>query len=62
MSDEPTKLADGMTSVSRQRATVLGHVCERKGCIRYAGFGFARPGQEPHWFCFEHRGDGERYL
>ncbi|WP_292685903.1 hypothetical protein [Mesorhizobium sp.] len=23
---------------------------------------FARPRQTPHWFCFEHRAEGERFL
>ncbi|TGQ71002.1 hypothetical protein EN829_001035 [Mesorhizobium sp. M00.F.Ca.ET.186.01.1.1] len=62
MSDEPSRLADGMTPAQRERVSVLGHVCEHEGCEKHAGFGFARPRQNPHWFCFEHRVDGERYL
>ncbi|TGV61141.1 hypothetical protein EN784_01720 [bacterium M00.F.Ca.ET.141.01.1.1] len=61
MSDEPIKLAEGMTS-ARVGAKVLGHLCEHEGCLMHAGFGFARLRQDPHWFCFEHRDDGERYL
>ncbi|RUV29154.1 MAG: hypothetical protein E5X40_09095 [Mesorhizobium sp.] len=38
------------------------HWCERPGCGKDAGWGFAKPKQAPHWFCFEHRGDGETYL
>lgn len=26
------------------------------------GWGFAKPSQTPHWFCFEHRAEGERFL
>ncbi|MBZ9905490.1 hypothetical protein LB557_05670 [Mesorhizobium sp. BR115XR7A] len=62
MSDEPTRLPDGITPVPRERARVLRHMCERTGCAKRGGFGFARPRQDPHWFCFEHRDDGERYL
>ncbi|RUX00520.1 MULTISPECIES: hypothetical protein [unclassified Mesorhizobium] len=62
MSDEPAKLADGMTPAPRERAGALGHMCEHAGCVKHGGFGFARPRLEPHWFCFEHRDDGERYL
>lgn len=62
MSDEPIKLAEGLAPATRDRAKVLGHSCEHDGCGKVAGFGFARPRQEPHWFCFEHRGDGYRYL
>jgi hypothetical protein len=38
------------------------HFCERPGCSKDAGWGFAKPKQAPHWFCFEHREDGERFL
>ncbi|MCH4559132.1 hypothetical protein ACVILI_005655 [Mesorhizobium sp. USDA 4775] len=34
------------------------HICEHAGCGKNAGWGFARP----HWFCFEHRADGEHFL
>ncbi|MGX7877386.1 hypothetical protein ACVDG5_036455 [Mesorhizobium sp. ORM6] len=53
MSDEPARLAVGMTPVPRERANVLGHTCEHQGCTKHAGFGFARP---------RHRGDGEQYV
>jgi hypothetical protein len=32
------------------------------GCGKDAGWGFAKSKQAPHWFCFEHHEDGERYL
>ncbi|WFP74475.1 hypothetical protein [Mesorhizobium sp. WSM4906] len=59
MSDEPGRL--GEQPPSRERGP-LGHVCEHAGCGKDAGWGFARPKRPPHWFCFEHRSDGERYL
>lgn len=41
---------------------VQHHVCEHPGCGKHAGRGFAKPKLAPRWFCFGHRGDGERYL
>ncbi|WP_188131566.1 hypothetical protein [Mesorhizobium sp. NFR06] len=41
---------------------VQHHVCEHEGCAKDAGWGFAQPKQAPHWFCFEHRAEGEHYL
>ncbi|WP_287094479.1 hypothetical protein [Mesorhizobium sp.] len=41
---------------------VQHHFCEHPGCGKHAGWGFAKPRQTPHWFCFEHRADGERFL
>ncbi|TRC98275.1 hypothetical protein FJV76_13175 [Mesorhizobium sp. WSM4303] len=29
------------------------HCCEHDGCGKDAGWGFAKPRQTPHWFCFE---------
>ncbi|TJV19716.1 MAG: hypothetical protein E5Y07_00565 [Mesorhizobium sp.] len=63
MSDEPIKLVEGMMpALPRDRNRVLGHVCAHEGCTKHAGFGFARPRQEPAWFCFEHKADGEHFL
>jgi hypothetical protein len=62
MSDEPLRLADGMTPAPRDDVTITHHRCEHSGCSKWAGFGFSRPKQEPHWFCGEHRDDGERHL
>ncbi|WP_181763092.1 hypothetical protein [Mesorhizobium sp. B2-4-13] len=42
MSDEPIRLPDAITPVSRERARVLGHLCEHTGCAKHGGFGFAR--------------------
>lgn len=59
MSDEPIR--PGETIQQRQRGP-LGHACEHQGCGKDAGWGFAKPKQTSHWFCYEHRGDGEAYL
>lgn len=42
MSDEPIKLAEGMTQAQRDRTSVLGHTCEHNACGKVAGWGFAR--------------------
>ncbi|TJV70363.1 MAG: hypothetical protein E5X76_20220 [Mesorhizobium sp.] len=60
MSDEPTRPSEATRA--RERTAVLGHVCEHAGCGKDAGWGFARPNRPSHWFCYEHRGDGEAFL
>ena len=60
MSDEPIKPPEGFVPVAP--GGVQAHRCEHDGCGKWGGFGFARPRQTPHWFCFGHRGGGERYL
>ncbi|ESX10458.1 hypothetical protein X768_14285 [Mesorhizobium sp. LSJC265A00] len=62
MSDEPSRLAEGMTAPPRDRRRVANHPCEHPGCDKDGGFGFARPRQPSHWFCLKHRDDGERFL
>ncbi|WJI84403.1 hypothetical protein NLY34_19020 [Mesorhizobium sp. C374B] len=62
MSDEPSRLAEGMTGAPRDRRRVDNHACEHAGCGRDGGFGFAKPRMASHWFCMEHRSEGERYL
>ncbi|TPK38721.1 hypothetical protein FJ867_08945 [Mesorhizobium sp. B2-5-3] len=62
MSDEPIRLADGITAVPREPVRIENHVCEHAGCGLRAPFGFARPRQDPHWFCLSHRADGDHYL
>ncbi|RWM39921.1 MAG: hypothetical protein EOR75_12125 [Mesorhizobium sp.] len=59
MSDEPAR--PGEIVPSRDHGP-LGHVCEHDGCGKDAGWGFARPRQPSHWFCFEHRSEGEKFL
>ncbi|MDX8526981.1 hypothetical protein RFM68_20990 [Mesorhizobium sp. MSK_1335] len=41
---------------------LLGHICDHTDCSKDAGWGFARPKQAAHWFCFEHRDQGEKFL
>ncbi|WP_192183336.1 hypothetical protein [Mesorhizobium amorphae] len=60
MSDEPTRPSEALQT--RERGPAIGHVCEHAGCGKDAGWGFARPRQPSRWFCFEHRGEGERFL
>ncbi|TRC98352.1 hypothetical protein FJV76_13695 [Mesorhizobium sp. WSM4303] len=62
MSDEPSRLAEGMTAVPREGRRVENHACEHPGCGKDAGFGFARPRQAFALVLFLHRGDGERFL
>ncbi len=62
MSDEPTRLAEGMTAVPREGVRIENHICEHAGCGRLGGFGFSRPRQASHWFCLAHRADGDRFL
>ncbi|RWM67872.1 MAG: hypothetical protein EOR82_26130 [Mesorhizobium sp.] len=38
------------------------HRCEHPGCGKNAGWGFAKPRQMSHWFCFEHRALRRRAL
>ncbi|UCI23667.1 hypothetical protein [Mesorhizobium sp. B2-8-5] len=59
MSDEPTRPGEAIQPRERGQ---LGHACEHAGCGKDAGWGFAKPTQASHWFCYEHRGEGERFL
>jgi hypothetical protein len=38
------------------------HYCERPSCKEWGGWGYFRTKQETHWFCYEHRSDGEAML
>lgn len=62
MSDEPLRLAEGMTAAPRERSRIENHVCEFARCGMRAPFGFAKPRQESHWFCSGHREHGDQYL
>ncbi|TPJ82299.1 hypothetical protein FJ419_00480 [Mesorhizobium sp. B2-6-2] len=59
MSDEPSR--PGEQVQTRERGP-LGHACEHAGCGKDACWGFARPRQLSHWFCYEHRSEGEKFL
>lgn len=60
MGDEPAKLLEGVAPVSQSR--VIDHKCEHPGCNSWGGWGFGKPKQESHWFCYEHRAEGEFFL
>ncbi|MCH4561333.1 hypothetical protein MJ877_35295, partial [Mesorhizobium jarvisii] len=60
MSDEPIKLAEGMTA-ARQSGRIENHVCEFDVCGKRAPFGFAKP-TTITLVCFEHREHGDSYL
>lgn len=62
MSDEPIHPGDGIATVPRAVARVIDHRCEHAGCTKWGGFGFGKPKQESHWFCYGHRAEGERFL
>lgn len=40
---------------------IYEHYCENPGCKKWGGWGFAVGKNPPHWFCYEHRAEGERY-
>jgi hypothetical protein len=58
MSDEPTRPGHpaGVTP-----AGIDEHWCEHAGCTKWGGWGFSGPREASHWFCFEHRADGEAH-
>jgi len=60
MSDEPAKLPEGFAPTAA--GGVQDHKCEHEGCCAWGGWGFGKPKQISHWFCFEHRGKGEKFL
>ncbi|RWQ87141.1 MAG: hypothetical protein EOS85_06860 [Mesorhizobium sp.] len=59
MSDE-IRLPGAMEPVTRPG--IQHHFCGHPGCSKNAGWGFAKPRRPSHWFCLEHRAEGERYL
>ncbi|WP_202380065.1 hypothetical protein [Mesorhizobium sp. 131-2-5] len=61
MSDEPIKLAEGMTAAPRQGGRIENHICEFERCGKRAPFGFAKP-TTITLVCFEHREHGDSYL
>jgi hypothetical protein len=59
MSDDPLSPAHDRSGVAP--AGIHEHFCEHPGCTKWGGFGFSRPRETSHWFCFQHREEGERY-
>lgn len=41
---------------------VYEHLCEHPGCNEWGGLGYSVGKQAPHWFCREHKDDGERLI
>ncbi|AZO65624.1 MULTISPECIES: hypothetical protein [unclassified Mesorhizobium] len=60
MSDILIRRPDAMEPVTRPG--IIRHRCQHPGCAKNAGWSFAKPRQTPHWLCFEHRANAERYL
>lgn len=56
MSDEQT------TAPYKAPSGLYLHWCEHPGCEKDGGRGFAVGKQAPHWFCYEHKAEGERYI
>ncbi len=58
MSDEPSR-----DEQARPKAGgIWVHLCEHAGCKEWGGFGFSLAGRPAQWFCWDHKGDGERLL
>lgn len=57
MSDEPSR-TERTVSVSG----IWEHYCEHAGCKEWGSYGYQIGKQTPHWFCREHRDDGERII
>ncbi|WP_184117440.1 hypothetical protein [Aminobacter sp. DSM 101952] len=57
-------MSDEQTSAPRQTpAGLYEHGCEHPGCKKDGGWGFALgKTAEPHWFCYQHKADGEQYI
>lgn len=58
MSDEPIR--DGQHAPTP--AGIWVHLCEHPGCEDWGMFGFSVAGRPARWFCWDHKGDGERML
>lgn len=61
MSDEPIKLPEGVGPASAPSG-IYEHWCEHPGCKEWGSWGFGSKHRGQHFFCFEHRAEGERYL
>ena len=60
MSDEPIRLDEHRQSTP---AGIWEHYCEHPGCKRWGAYGYQVGRQTPaHWFCLEHRDEGERLI
>lgn len=60
MSDEPARPGTETSSVV---SGVWEHYCEHAGCSAWGSYGYQIRKRHPiHWFCLEHRDDGERII
>ena len=60
MSDEPIHPSE---DPPRKPIGVWEHWCEHDGCKTWGSFGYrAGKSQPQHWFCRDHRTDGERII
>jgi hypothetical protein len=41
---------------------IFEHWCEHESCKAWGSFGYSRTKLETHWFCYEHREEGERLI
>ncbi|UPT53420.1 hypothetical protein [Synechococcus phage Ssp-JY39] len=59
MSDEPARdsAAPAVTP-----SGIWEHYCEHAGCKEWGSYGYQIGKRMPHWFCKEHRDDGERVI
>lgn len=60
MSDEPARPTEAPV---RAPTGLFLHYCERRGCKEWGAYGYqAGKSQPQHFFCYAHRGDGERII
>jgi hypothetical protein len=62
MSDEIRLPSAGAPEPRRAPSGLYLHYCEHAGCKAWGGWGYSRTRQETHWFCYDHREDGEALL
>ena len=58
--DQPAAI-EGEAPRARNPNGIYEHYCEHPGCEKWGGWGYAVGRSAPHWFCYEHRAEGERY-
>lgn len=59
MSDEPAR---GSEPPAVTPSGIWEHYCEHDGCKEWGSYGYQIGKQVAHWFCKEHRDDGERMI
>lgn len=61
MTDKPIKLPEGV-GPTQAPAGIYEHWCEHPGCKNWGAWGFSSRYKGQHFFCTEHREEGEQYL